>query len=112
MKKLTSLLLILVLIALCAPALATDTNGRGDTVARSAELAAFLDESGLRADVVQMRAVEAPISLLRGEHRWQLFLKMYFKGDADAACAKMQALADAAPAGVRAELEVNPVNMF
>ena len=72
----------------------------------------WLDAQGMRRDVVQLRALEAPIALLRGEHRWQLFLKMYFKGDLNAACARMQALAGAAPAGVRAELEVNPVNLF
>ena len=72
----------------------------------------FLDESGIRRDVVQLRAVEAPISLLRGEHRYQLFLKMYFKGDLNAACAKMQSMAASAPEGVRAELEINPVNMY
>jgi len=72
----------------------------------------YLDESGIRRDVVQLRAVEAPISLLRGEHRWQLFLKMYFKGDLNAACARMQAMADAVADDVRAELEINPVNMY
>ena len=72
----------------------------------------WLDQRGMRPDVVQLRCLEAPISLLRGEHRWQLFLKMYFKGDLNAACERMQALADAAPAGVRADLEVNPVNMY
>jgi primosomal protein N' len=66
----------------------------------------------MRADVVQLRALEAPISLLRGEFRWQLFLKMYFKGDLNAACEQMQEMSDAAPNGVRAELEVNPVNLY
>ena len=59
-----------------------------------------------------MRALEAPIKLLRGDTRWQVFLKMYFKGDADGVAEKMRALADAAPEGVRAELEINPNNMF
>lgn len=72
----------------------------------------WLDQKDMRRDVVQLRALEAPISLLRGEHRWQLFLKMYFKGDLNAACEKMQNLADAAADGVRAELEVNPVNLY
>ena len=80
--------------------------------ADEAKLNAWLEEKGFKPDVVQLKAVEAPISLLRGEHRWQLLLKMYFKGDVDAACARMQALTAEAPAGVRAELEVNPVNMF
>ncbi len=74
--------------------------------------AAWLDAENMRGDAVQLRALEAPISLLRGEHRWQLFFKMYFKGDLNAACARMQAMADAAPEGVRADLEVNPTNLY
>ena len=85
---------------------------RGAAEADEERMNAWLDAQGMRRDVVQLRALEAPIALLRGEHRWQLFLKMYFKGDLNAACARMQALAGAAPAGVRAELEVNPVNLF
>lgn len=76
------------------------------------KLNAWLDAHGMRPDVVQLRALEAPISLLRGEFRWQLFLKMYFKGDLNAACEQMQAMTEAAPDGVRAELEVNPVNLY
>ena len=72
----------------------------------------WLEKQGMKMDVVQLRAVQAPISMLRGEYRWQLFLKMYFKGDLNRACAYMQELADCAPEGVRADLEVNPVNMF
>ena len=72
----------------------------------------WLEERGMKADVVQLRSLEAPISLLRGEHRWQLFLKMYFKGDVNAACEKLQQLAGSADTGVRAELEVNPVNLY
>ncbi len=63
MKKLTSLLLILVLIALCAPAFATDTNGRGDTVARSAELAAFLDGSGN----IYVSGMEQPVNATKAD---------------------------------------------
>ena len=77
-----------------------------------AKMNAWLDTTGARIDVIQMRALEAPIRLLRGMARWQLFLKMYFKGDLPGATRRMQALADEAPAGVRAELEVNPSNLF
>ena len=80
--------------------------------ADEAALNQWLDQKNMRADVVQLRCLQASISLLRGEHRWQLFLKIYFKGDLNAVCEKMQAMADAAPAGVRADLEVNPVNLF
>ena len=72
----------------------------------------FIDASGARRDVVQMRAVEAPLRQLRGEFRWQLFLKVYFKADVGRLSAYMQSLADAVPEGVRAELEINPTNMF
>ena len=81
-------------------------------LAAEAELNAWLDASGERSDVVQMRALEAPIKLLRGETRWQLFMKAYFKVNLEEVSGRMQALADAAPEGVRAELEINPVNML
>ncbi len=77
-----------------------------------ARLGAYLDETGARADAIQLAAAEAPIRLLRGEARWQLLVKLYFKADIDAVAARMQALADEAPAGVRAELEINPNNLF
>ncbi len=77
-----------------------------------ARLGAYLDETGARADAIQLAAAEAPIRLLRGEARWQLLVKLYFKADTDAVAARMQALADEAPAGVRAELEINPNNLF
>lgn len=75
-------------------------------------LGEFLDREGMRPDVVQMRAVEAPIKLLRGLARWQVFLKMYFKGDLDGVSREMQSLADRAPEGVQAEFEINPSNLF
>lgn len=81
-------------------------------MAAEGEMNRYLDDNGMRGDVVQMRAMEAPIKLLRGESRWQLFLKMYFKADIDGVAAFMQSLAEAAPEGVRAELEINPANMF
>ena len=80
--------------------------------ADEARLGAFLDEAGAREDAIQLKAAEAPIRLLRGEARWQLLLKLYFKADMDAVAERMQALADAAPEGVRAELEINPNNMI
>ena len=84
------------------------------TAATAAEkrMNAWLDEAGAQRDVVQLRALEAPIRMLRGEARWQLFLKVYFKADMEEIAARMQALADEAPEGVRGELEINPTNMF
>ncbi len=80
--------------------------------ADEARLGAYLDESGARADTVQLGAMEAPISMIRGDTRWQLLIKLYFKADLEAVAARMQALADAAPDGVRAELEINPNSMI
>ena len=77
-----------------------------------AKLGAYLDGMGARADAIQLAATEAPIKLLRGEARWQLLLKLYFKADLEAVAARMQALADEVPAGVRGELEINPNNLF
>ena len=77
-----------------------------------ARLAAFLDDTGARRDAIQLSAAEAPIRQIRGEYRWQLLLKLYFKADLDAVEGRMQALAEAAPEGVRAELEINPNNLF
>ena len=81
-------------------------------LADEARLRAYLDEADARRDAIQMAAAEAPIRQIRGKYRWQLLLKLYFKADLDAIEARMQALADAAPEGVRAELEVNPNNLF
>jgi len=46
MKRIGLFLLVLALVLLCVPAYATTTNGLGETVTRSGELAAFLDGSG------------------------------------------------------------------
>lgn len=81
-------------------------------LAAEERLNAFLDAHGARPDVVQMRALEAPVKLLRGLTRWQVFLKMYFKGDLDGVAREMQAMADDAPPEVQAELEINPSNLF
>ena len=75
------------------------------------ELNGFLDRGGHRPDIVQMRALECPLKRLRGEYRYQVFLKMYFKADTRGITAKMQALADAAE-GARAELEVDPTSLL
>ena len=81
-------------------------------LAAEATLNEYADRHGVRDDVVQLRAAEAPIGLLRGEHRWQLFVKLYFRADVEAVASRMRQIADDAPEGVRGELEVDPVNMI
>ena len=85
---------------------------KAGALADEARLRAYLEENGAGRDVLQLGAAEAPIKQIRGELRWQLLLKLSFRGDMEAVAARMQALADAAPEGVRAELEINPNNMF
>ena len=75
-------------------------------------LDAWVTEHGLRADVLQLRAAEAPIGLLRGEFRWHLYTKLFYRADAGAFAERLRGLAENAPEGVRGELEVNPVNMI
>lgn len=87
-------------------------SARNAAEAAEKALDAWVTEQDLHEDVLQLRAAEAPISLLRGEFRWQLYLKLYFRADADAFAERLRALADEAPEGVKGELEVNPVNMI
>ena len=93
------------------------SSGSADAAREAAQaaetaLAAYLEETGQREQALQLRAVEAPIGMLRGEHRWQLFVRLFFKADVEAIAARMQQLADETPEGVRAELEINPANMI
>ena len=85
---------------------------RNAAEAAEIELEHYVETAGMQKDVVQLRSGEAPIALLRGEHRWHLFVKLYFKADVEAVCARMEEIAESAPDGVRGELEVNPVNMI
>ncbi len=73
----------------------------------------FLDsDPAIRRDVVQMRALEAPLKLLRGEARWQVFLKMYAREPSDRVISYMEELEELPFEGVRVELEVNPNAML
>ena len=85
---------------------------QGAAAEAEARLREQLDQLGAARDVIQLGAMEAPIKLLRGESRYQLLLKLYFKADLEAVAARMQTLADSAPEDVRAELEINPNNLF
>ncbi len=75
-------------------------------------LKSFLSDEGLEEEVITMRALEAPIARIRGETRWQLFVKLYARAKAERVMREMEDYARAAPDGVSAELEINPANMF
>ena len=62
MKRIYALLLALVLALSSLPALAANTDGQGDTVARNAELAAFMDGNGYIYISGQSRPVNTTIA--------------------------------------------------
>ncbi|MEA5068156.1 MAG: hypothetical protein VB067_04150, partial [Christensenellaceae bacterium] len=76
------------------------------------QLNEFLDKYQLRDSVITMRALEAPIAKLRGESRWQLFIKLYARGRVDEVLSEMDAYTYVPIEGVIAQLELNPANMF
>lgn len=77
-------------------------------------LGRFLDQRPERRRLtVQMRALEAPIGRLRGESRWQVFIKLYAKAEAEEILEEMDRLCrEQEEREARVELEVNPANMF
>ena len=89
-----------------------EKDARAAAEAAEEKLNAYIDGAGIRRDIVQMRALEAPIRFLRNRWRWQVFLKMYFKADQEAVTRKMRDVAAETAEGVQAEMEVNPVNMI
>lgn len=78
-----------------------------------AEFSAFLNgpENYIR-DVVQMRALEAPLKMIRNEYRYQVFIKLYARGQVEPVLEYMEELSRRPVEGVRIELEVNPANMI
>ena len=76
------------------------------------ELAEWLTETGLEKGVLYRHAREAAIKLLRGESRWQVFLKLFVPGPVDEILEKMRSVSLNPPEGVAVELEINPSSMI
>ena len=75
-------------------------------------LGAFVSgDPALSRQVVQMRAMEAPVKRLRGRARWQVFIKLYARGPTPAILEKMDELAAREWRGAVVCLEVDPANM-
>ncbi len=68
----------------------------------------FRRDAARRRQMIQVRAMEAPLSRIRDEYRHQVFVKLYAAGSAGA----LEYLADLARArktpGLRVELEIDP----
>lgn len=76
------------------------------------KLTAVLTDEELMGGVLLIHAAEAPIKKLRGETRWQVYVKMYARGEVERITAEMEKLAETGAPGARIEMEVNPANMI
>ncbi len=63
-------------------------------------------------DIVQMRAMEAPVSRIKSESRAQLFLKLYNRRAIRAILDELSAIASRVKPPVFAALEINPSRMI
>lgn len=63
-------------------------------------------------DVIKVHMRPAPLRKLRGEFRYQIFVKMYARDTADDILQHMETLAQTTLPAVKIELEVNPVNLM
>ena len=92
---------------------AKDADAARDTALKlDEELAKWLEETGLEKGVLYRHTREAAIKLLRGETRWQVFVKLFVPGPVDEILEKMRSISLNPPAGVAVELEINPSNMI
>ncbi|MDL2205507.1 primosomal protein N', partial [Eubacteriales bacterium OttesenSCG-928-N13] len=81
-------------------------------IALETELNAYLDAEALRQDVVQMRALPAPIKRIRGEFRQMVFIKLYARGQTEQVLQFMEQQQLKPVEGAKVELEINPTNML
>ncbi|MDO4741110.1 MAG: primosomal protein N' [Eubacteriales bacterium] len=78
-----------------------------------AELRAWLEKRPQAArDVIKIHTRPAPMKRLRGEFRFQVFVKMYAKGASDEILQQMEEMAQGACSAAKVDLEVNPVNLM
>ncbi|MDR0929742.1 MAG: primosomal protein N', partial [Oscillospiraceae bacterium] len=78
-----------------------------------AEMQTFFEkEAALQRQVIQMRAMEAPVKLMRGKARWQLFLKLYARGPTQAILDQLDGIAAREQSEAAVYLEIDPVNMM
>lgn len=71
-----------------------------------------LTNNDWHSDVLAVQAAPAPIKMLRGEYRWQVYVKMLARGRVNEITAMMDQIAESGMDKVRIELEVNPASMI
>ena len=69
-------------------------------------------EIWFKGNVLAVQAAPAPIKMLRGEYRWQVYVKMLTRGRVNEITAMMDQIAESGMDKVRIELEVNPASMI
>lgn len=92
-----------------------DTEKNAQRVAETLhnDMDAFFAENGeLLRQVVQMRTMEAPLKMVRGKARWQVFLKLYSRGETQTILDQLDALAAKAFEGADVYLEIDPATMI
>lgn len=69
----------------------------------------------LRQQTVQMRAMEAPLKLIRGLTRWQVFTKLYARGPSDEVLdfmAELEEDYEGCQNGIKVTLEISPASIL
>ncbi|MBQ3079597.1 MAG: primosomal protein N' [Clostridia bacterium] len=90
-----------------------DENKPGETAVEiEKRILKALNEEKLTESVLFMKSAEAPIKKIRGETRWQVYVKMYARGEVGRVNEIMETIAQEGAQGVRIELEVNPQSMI
>lgn len=78
-----------------------------------AELRDWLSQHpGFERDIIKIHTRPAPMKRLRGEFRYQVFIKIFTKGASDEILAYLEQLAAVPRDHARIDLEVNPVNLM
>ncbi|MDR1570069.1 MAG: primosomal protein N' [Oscillospiraceae bacterium] len=81
--------------------------------ARLADMTAMFDaHPELRRQLVHMNARAAPIQYIKGQYRWQLFLKLYSREQSGRILERLGELAAIPAEGVRANLQVDPPSIL
>ncbi|MGI5884399.1 MAG: replication restart helicase PriA [Candidatus Spyradocola sp.] len=68
----------------------------------------FRQDSARRRRMIQVRAMEAPLSRIRDEFRYQVFVKLYASGSEEALAHLSELAASRHAPGLRVELEIDP----
>ncbi len=89
-----------------------EPDARAEAARLETTLRGYLEAEHLMGDVVQVRALEAPLKRIKGESRYMVFIKMYAKGATDQVMDYMEQLARAGSDLASVELEVNPTNFL